>query len=425
MPQHKPIAVLLVHPADTPASPARPATAFYEDLFTNDPQSLYHYWSDVSDGAADLLGTRVFGWRSHGMTRAAFQALPRLDKIKQAVDAFANASDPTQRVDLSTFDSVAVFGDPADELGSVGIVTFDLQGTPHDLGTSIFDIGADHRTIAHEVGHGFGFDHSFNDSPTPIDPANDARPGAYGDGWDIMSGNRISFRHPRFGMAGPGLNTVMRDIAQWLSPSRVINGAGLIGPAKIFDVNDHVPGHSHVLKVDEFYFELRMNTGWDRGMPRPGVQVRIRAFDQGEHSKLLRISTSLFGQARYNMSAGDSYAVGDPLKVFQRYLKVTVQQLDQNSGSATLAVEYHAPPPVPQQGPGILIGGVASDAGGWIIVGNHIHRVPPRSPIEAALTSLGTLTSAEQLKDPEMRSRVERAAIADLRRQMESLEKQR
>src|SRR5215472_12241261 len=149
MATHKPIAVLLVYPSDAPSS-IRPNAAFYTDLFVNDPESLNAYWHDVSDGAIDLVGTQVFDWRSHGMTAAGIKNLDRLNKIKQAVDVFANASDPAQRVDLSGFDSVAVIGDPADDLGSSGIKSFDLQGTPHDMGTSIFEAVTDHRAIAHE-----------------------------------------------------------------------------------------------------------------------------------------------------------------------------------------------------------------------------------------------------------------------------------
>jgi hypothetical protein len=173
MATHKPIAVLLVYPSDS-AIPAR-APGFYNDLFVNDLQSLNQYWMNVSDGAVDLAGTQVFGWRTHQMTELAFKNLDRYGKIKQAIDVFANAPDPAQRVDLSGFDSVAVVGAPADDVGSVDIASFDLQGVSKDLGTSIFNSDTDHRTIAHEMGHGCGCDHSFNDSPTPIDPKDDGR----------------------------------------------------------------------------------------------------------------------------------------------------------------------------------------------------------------------------------------------------------
>jgi hypothetical protein len=139
-----------------------------------------------------------------------------------------------------------------------------------------------------------------------------------------MSANHvISFRHPRFGWAGPGLNTVMQDIAGWLKDSRVIDGRATPAPT-IYDVNDSTAGHPHVLKVDEFFFEFRMNTGWGQGLGRPVVQVTKHAFNEREHSILLQVAAKpLFGTPKYNMGASDSFTVGDTMDLFGRYLKVT------------------------------------------------------------------------------------------------------
>lgn len=421
MATHKPIAVLLVHPSDVEASPQRPSPEFYRDLYINDPQSLDAFWRQVSDGAIDLEGTQVFGWRSHGLTRMGFQALSRGDKIKRAVDVFANAVDPKDRVDLTSFDSVSVFGDPSDELGSVGIASYDLQGTIHALGSSIFDIGTDHRTVAHELGHGFGFDHSFNSSPTPLDPANDSRPGAYGDTWDIMSANRVTSFTTRFGQTGPGLNTVMRDIAGWLQPSRVLEGHALnLGKAVIYDVNEPAASRPHVMRLDEYYFELTMNNGWYAGFPGPSVQVRQRDFNAAEHSRLL-LRDQVFGSPRYSMQAGDSFTVGSKAQVFKRYLKVTVSEIDAPSRSATLSVEYQPPVRVPQAGAGAIFGGVTVDGGGFIIINGRIHRVPPRGPLAQLLETLSVITVIDQIRDRKMRSRMAKSTLRQLREDLAEL----
>ncbi|MGC3971129.1 MAG: hypothetical protein QM775_28465 [Pirellulales bacterium] len=255
----KKIAVLLVYASDGIPAPNRPDPAFYTDLFLNDSESLNRYWIDASDGAVDLAGTQVFGWRSHGLKQANFVALDRLAKIKQAVAAFTTNADEQHRIDLSGFDSVAVFGDPANDLGSNGVKLFNLPTGDKWLGTSIFDIRPNHAGVCHEVGHGFGFDHSFDDSPTAIDPADDARPGAYGDNWDVMSYSLCAmYAHPRFGNAGPTINATMRRIAGWLKPGRVIDGrAARLGRCTVYDTNDPNPDHPHVVTVDEYDFEFR------------------------------------------------------------------------------------------------------------------------------------------------------------------------
>src|SRR5262249_33461502 len=148
---------------------------------------------------------------------------------------------------------------------------------------------------------------------------------------------------PRYGWAGPGLNTVMRDLAGWLNPARIISWPAGAGTVTINDINDRAPGKKHVLKVAEFYFELRVNRGWDRGIFMPSVQVRSRVFNVYEHSEVLRIPTMDIGRiqpARYEMDVGDGFETGDPHNDFKRHLRVIVQSIDVAAGSATLAVEY-------------------------------------------------------------------------------------
>jgi hypothetical protein len=421
---NKRIAILLVFPTDVDASPNRPLPEFIADLFLSDPMSLDNYWRQVSDGSVDLSGTLVFGWRTHGMTRMQYQALERYDKIKRAVDVFANASNPNERVNLSHFDSVVVFGDPADELGSVGIVDFDLQGVIHSMGTAIFEIGTSHSVIAHELGHSFGFDHSFNDSPTALDPGNDSRPGAYGDTLDIMSAARVTTFQSKFGGTGPGLNTVMRDIAGWLKPSRIINGTALGGRnATIYDVNDPNPNHPHVLRLDELNFEFVMNTGWYKGMAAPSVQVRIRDFNIEEHSKVLRVPKEVFGGVSYAMKVGDSFSVGSKEKILERYLRVTLLSVDTGAGAATLSVEHQPAFSVPSVGPGILFGGVARGGDGYIIINGHIIPVPPRGPLERVLESLANIAVSDWVHDDALRSNLVKASISELGKRIKSLGK--
>lgn len=163
MATHKPIAVLLVYPTDLAASPQRPTPEIFRDLYLNDPLSLHAFWRQVPDGAIDLWGAQVFGWRSHGLTRMQFQAQSRGEKIRRVV----------------------------------------------------------------------------------------------------MSANHVTSLSTRFGRSGPGLNTVMRDMAGWLQPFRVMDAHALqLGKAVIYDAHEPDPSRPHVMRLDEYYFEFTMNSGW-------------------------------------------------------------------------------------------------------------------------------------------------------------------
>ena len=73
----------------------------------------------------------------------------------------------------------------------------------------------------------WGLDHSFDDSPTSCSPANDGRPGAYSDGWDIMSFacygglNPMFTNADTFGASGPGVNAHYRDSLGWIPGDRI------------------------------------------------------------------------------------------------------------------------------------------------------------------------------------------------------------
>ena len=55
------------------------------------------------------------------------------------------------------------------------------------------------------MGHGFGYDHSFDDQPTSHDAADDSRPGAYGDAQDIMSAMLVNTFNNHQGVAAGDL----------------------------------------------------------------------------------------------------------------------------------------------------------------------------------------------------------------------------
>ena len=89
----------------------------------------------------------------------------------------------------------------------------------------VLDLDAWNNTFAaHEMGHGFGLNHSLGLDVPSCDPNNDSTPGAYCDNWDIMSAMNVnSFNSSKFGTSGPGLNVPNLLHQGWIDDSRVLN----------------------------------------------------------------------------------------------------------------------------------------------------------------------------------------------------------
>lgn len=62
--QYHPWAVILCRFKDSPPNPAleEPIERFYREVFTPGSGGLVEYWREVSLGAIDITGSRVFGW---------------------------------------------------------------------------------------------------------------------------------------------------------------------------------------------------------------------------------------------------------------------------------------------------------------------------------------------------------------------------
>jgi hypothetical protein len=133
--------------------------------------------------------------------------------------------------------------------------------------------------MLHETGHTLGLDHSFNDSPDPLDANDDSRPGAYGDPGDIMSYARTSsFRSEKFVNAGPGLaaSTIYKN--GWIGPDRMsfVNQPGEVELVSNSEPIDSgflaavvgVPGSAKVYSL-----EYRTPVNWDQAVDA-GVMIR-------------------------------------------------------------------------------------------------------------------------------------------------------
>jgi hypothetical protein len=130
---------------------------------------------------------------------------------------------------------------------------------------------------AHEMGHGYGLDHSFDTSAAK----NGNRPGEYGDPLDIMSAMSVqSFSSVGpYGTSGPGVNTPTLLKLGWMPPDRVrtknvATGAVTVDLAAVNHPADSGFLMARVVTPDRVYTaELRRPDGWDRGIGAGGVFI--------------------------------------------------------------------------------------------------------------------------------------------------------
>jgi M6 family metalloprotease-like protein len=280
--EKKPWAIILCRFKGAAPHPDEQATeALYRRLFEPGSGGLVEYWRDVSLGAVDITGSRVFGWvevdiprdkaggtdqtspkgpgRS-GLVDAAIKAVlkdddHRLDGFFSQLSVYLeNWSKPgvTQDGDWATWAPYAIDGS-ADGRGKVNLTP------PHAA-----DI------VAHEMGHGFGMKHD-------ADATGDSN---YHDPCCIMSQSSLFARAGWTSLFGPAVclphlvqrnwmyqHRLLRDDGAWMGET---HGATFV----LAPIND--PGtHANLgvaLKVRppggewDYLLEYVRSTGWNRGL---------------------------------------------------------------------------------------------------------------------------------------------------------------
>jgi hypothetical protein len=172
---------------------------------------------------------------------------------------------------------------------------------------SFLPVDVDLGGMAHEVGHGLSFNHSFSDDPTYRN-ATWAQIGEYDDPWDVMSwANAWGHATTQFGFAPPGTNGFHTDRMGWLAKDQVMTfGADGVGSRAVTLKPLHDSGSGiKLVRVpfdpgDLFHYytvEFRMPSGWDSGIPANIVLLHevnkgVRDPNDQSISYLLRARTS-------------------------------------------------------------------------------------------------------------------------------------
>jgi hypothetical protein len=243
----------------------------FDPLFITGFNGMAGYWLEQSYGNINLNGTTVFGWYTLPYTVAEGVAKSRGQNIQACIDAAA-----AEGVDISPFYGViAIVNGPANfNSGAVGIKRVLLA--PWTWNNSF---------AAHEMGHAYGLDHSFDDTGIAYSPANDSRPGSYGDSWDIMSamtfGNMNTTFTGSYGSTGPGLNAANLDQLGWVAANRIRTWTGLSEDVTLAALKSPFTSGYLMMKVpidaanaNHYYtIEFRQKAVWDQGIPQDAVLI--------------------------------------------------------------------------------------------------------------------------------------------------------
>jgi M6 family metalloprotease-like protein len=155
------------------------------------------YYSDVSYGAISFAQDKVFGWvpLPPMYTSTYSTTADRFSRIVACANALPGD------IDFSKYYGVIAINNLVTGAGAVGPpgtksgpVQMTIHGTSYTLGAVLFDPNSLFvKFAAHEVGHGLGFPHSYENGSSPCGGV----PGEYCDAWDIMSWP-FSFYDPNY-----------------------------------------------------------------------------------------------------------------------------------------------------------------------------------------------------------------------------------
>jgi hypothetical protein len=381
----------------------------YKRLFTGagaDSNNMTNFFSIMSHGQLDLTNSKVFGWLTIGIKDKAeydsfdakHAADPSIPGSRDNLMAVCKQEAIKQGVPLQNFAGVVIcMNGPMDYFGALGAMT------------AVFDSATSLRpsVIGQEMGHGYGLDHSRREGSQQD----------YQDPWDVMSTDG-PYEQPdaEYGSVGPGLNASNMRSRSWLDESRVWKAGNS-------DFNTTIklrPLHRHDLAgtlaadlLGEYLVEYRIKERWDAGIPRSAVFVHRFA---DNHSYVMPGT-----KGNYDLVAGDKFEIGNSHDVFSSFTQIEVSSIDDANKTATINLSHRSAHRIPDI-VGTIIGGVANDGGGWIIINGHVHRVPPYDPPGIALLQdLAAYLNAGTIRDVGVRLAARRSALAGLNKGISAL----
>lgn len=298
----KPWVVLLVRFADSPSVTPHPRDWYQSLIGTNYP-GLDHYWRELSYGNVDLSGSLVAGWYNLPQSRSYYldgTGSLNFDRAIQDATAVADAD-----VNFSTISGIIImFNQPVNGYAGFNYasVPFTRDGITLPWGAAVIPSDVQSQSvIAHEMGHGFGFDHSTQ--------------------WDVMGGGQNT--NPPvllYGAVASHCNAYHKDILGWIPGDRkvvVLPGTNqtvalerLASPATTNALVVYVPISSSGAASLFYTIEARRPAGYDVGS-LPDDSVIIHRVDA---------TLSDYSSRAVDGSGGiDLNGIGKPLRVGENF----------------------------------------------------------------------------------------------------------
>jgi hypothetical protein len=206
--------------------------------------------------------------------------------------------------------------------------------------------------------------------------------------------NVDSFATERFGSAGPLVCATNLDAMDWMPEDRIWTPEP--GGSSVSTIDLVALSHAEIpgplcARLGGFYVEFRINDGWDKGLAGPRILIHTLS-----GSNAIIIARDL-GSYIYDWQPGQSFGPPPVILAINGGDTMSVVSFDVQAKKARLRITHTARKPIFDGPTGMVLGGVEVDAGGWIIVGGHIVKVPPRSPMLKLLSRVALLSQAHDL----------------------------
>ena len=367
--------VLLCTPSD--ASGATVAPDAYRRMFTSRGDAahptLYDYWGQVSNYRINLTYSDVSThWVPTDRTLAQLRTEGRAEKLQDCIRAAGpEVSNPESffgimaiwNVDFNTFRApgdTKNYGDSGETGG--GPVTRTLNGTTKLYAGVVIEPWAAYLSyLAHEMGHGYGLEHSFGSGNCVAGLTGPAAT-EYCDPYDVMG---QSYR----GLNGPGMNAFNLDKLGFIPPGRRADVTAGTGARRVLTLTSlSAPNPTGYLTANVYTgngtdryltIEYRRSLNLDKGInvgPSGGVVIHRVTHDvvPGHTLPLSYLITRSADWRDGAWTVGQTFGGGE-------HIHIAVQAIDPVANTATVVITG---PPGVVQGPPPSSGGNGQGAGG-------------------------------------------------------------